>query len=128
MMPYPNFRDLERDAGITWLDLVGLEPRLEELLWRTRQACGACRRQSDVDQAFGPIRNTLVDLVGSSAKQHRHRVLGSVEAYQVAYWKLYDAAVALLPGRAGADVALERQRAAIVAGMAFGDAPTRRAG
>ena len=39
---YPNFRDVERLSGITWQDLVELEPRLGELLWRARQAGASC--------------------------------------------------------------------------------------
>jgi hypothetical protein len=42
MKPFPNFRELECLAGVTWQDLVELEPRLGELLWRARQAGASC--------------------------------------------------------------------------------------
>jgi hypothetical protein len=118
MTPYPNFRHLERLAGVTWHELVGLEPRLAELLWGARQACVNCRRWSDVERFFSPIRNTLAGLVGFAGKHHRHAVLGSAGAYEVAYWRLYDAVAGLLPGRAGRETAAEpspRQPAAAVA-------------
>jgi hypothetical protein len=53
-----------------------------------------------VDPAFSPIRNSLGELVGFAGKNHAHPILGSLDAYQVAYWKLYDAVAGLLPGRA----------------------------
>jgi hypothetical protein len=115
MKPYPNFRDLERLSGITWDDLTALEFRLEELLWAARAASATCRRWSDVDGGFAPIRNTLTELVGFAGRHHRHRVLDSTGAYQVAYWKLYDAVAGLLPCRADcAEEALEKQRKEIV--------------
>jgi hypothetical protein len=101
MKSYPNFRDLERSSGIIWRDLSELEPRLEELLWRARQACANCRRWSDVDRLFSPIRHALVELVGFGGNNHRHRLLGSPVAYEVAYWKLYDAVAGLLSSPAG---------------------------
>jgi hypothetical protein len=111
MNPYPNFRDLERLSGVAWCDLAGLEPRLAELLWAARQACVTCRRWSDVERAFAPIRNALAELVGFAGKNRGHPVLGGPGAYEVAYWKLYDAVAGLLPGRAGGpEVALEKQR------------------
>jgi hypothetical protein len=100
MKPYPDFRDLEHFSGITWGDLTALEPRLEELLWAARQAGVACRLWSDVDRAFAPVRNTLTDLVGFTGTNHRHPILGCCGAFQIAYWKLYDAVAASLPARA----------------------------
>jgi hypothetical protein len=102
MKTYPNFRELERATRIAWQALVELEPRLGELLWRARQAGASCLCWADVDRLFTPIRNALVDLVGFIGHNHRHPVLGSPEAYLVAYWKLYDAVAGLLPVRAGA--------------------------
>jgi hypothetical protein len=101
-MSYPNYRDLERRFGVTWRDLAELEPGLTELLWSARQACVTCRRWSDVDRVFSPIRNTLARLIGFAGKNYGHSILGSLGAYQVAYWKLYDAVAGLLPGRSGA--------------------------
>jgi hypothetical protein len=99
MKAYPNFRDLERVEGVTWTDLTALEPRLGELLWDARRGCISCRRWYEVEQVFGPIRNTLAELVGFAGKNHQHPVLGSLAAYQVAYWKLFDAMAALFASR-----------------------------
>jgi hypothetical protein len=99
MRAYPNFRDLEIENGLAWPDLVALEPKLAGLLWRARQASVTCRRWSDVERAFGPVRNELTGLIGFAGKHQRHPVLGSVGAYAVAHWKLYDAVAGLLPGR-----------------------------
>jgi hypothetical protein len=116
MTAYPNFRDLERLSGITWADLTAREPGLGELLWEARQASVPCRRWSDVDQAFAPLRNSLANLVGFAGKHQGNPVLGSSDAYQVAYWKLYDAVAALLPGRTGrTEEAPEKQRTETVA-------------
>jgi hypothetical protein len=104
------FRDLERIHGISWRDLAELEPKLEDLLWEARQAGVRCRRWPDVDRVFEPLRNALVKLVGFAGENHRHPVLGSARAYQVVYWKLYDAVAGLLPGRANsANKPIKRQ-------------------
>jgi hypothetical protein len=116
MKPYPSFRDMERLSGITWQYLVEREPRLAELLWAARQACVTCRRWSDVDRAFAPVRVALAGLVGYAGKHHAHPVLGSARAHTVAYWKLYDAVAGLLPGRAaGPDRAPAKPRGETVA-------------
>ena len=115
MKPYPNLQDVERRSGVTWHELVELDSRLAELLWEARRSCGNCRRWSDVEQAFAPIRNGLAELVGFARNDRRHPVLRSAEAYQVAYWKLYDAVAGLLPTRADcADESLEEQTGEIV--------------
>jgi hypothetical protein len=116
MKPYPNFRDVERLSGMTWGDLTTLEPRLEELLWAARHASVTCHQWSDVDRVFAPIRNALADLIGFAGKHHRHLVLGSVGAFQVAYWRLYDSVAGLLPSHAGCvEETLEKQGQPIVA-------------
>jgi hypothetical protein len=97
MKPYPNFQHLERVTGITWNELVDVEPGLAALLWEARQAGAACRQWPDVDRAFVSIRNTLTELVGFTRKNCRLPILASTEAYQVAYWKLFDAVAGLLP-------------------------------
>jgi hypothetical protein len=117
MRLFPSFRHLEHIHAITWQDLAALEPRLGELLWAARQACVTCRRWSDVDRAFAPIRDALGELVGFGGKHRWHPVLGSAEAYQVAHWKLYDAVAALLPGWPGAEA---RPAAPAAAGPAAG--------
>lgn len=99
MEPYRNCRHLEKLVGFSWHDLVELEPTLDELLWTARQTSVICRRWADVDRVFEPIRNTLAGLVGFTGKNHRHPVLGSTKAYEVAYWKLYDEVAGLSPAR-----------------------------
>jgi hypothetical protein len=110
MKPYPNLLELERLSGVTWQDLVELEPRLGDLLWRAPQAGARCLCWADVDRLFPPIHNTLVDLVGFDGHHHTHPVLGSAWAYEVAYWKLYDAVAGLLPVPAGSAADPEKQR------------------
>jgi hypothetical protein len=102
MKPYPNFRDLESCHGVTWHDLVDLEPALAELLWQARQAGVACACWSDVDRVFAPFRDALTQLVGFARQSRWHPVLGGVGAFEIAYWKLYDAVAGLLPLPAGA--------------------------
>jgi hypothetical protein len=96
MKLFPHFRDLERTYGVTWHELVEREPRLAELLWGARQASVTCRRWSDVDRTFSPLRNFLAELVGFSSSRRSHPILGSVQAYEVAYWRLYEATAGLL--------------------------------
>jgi hypothetical protein len=110
MRTYPNFRDLERIYNVTWRDLAEREPRLDEFLWAARQAGANCRRWSDADRLFAPIRRALAELIGFGGKHHRHRVLGGHCAYEVAYWALFDAVAGLLPGRAGGEETGDRQR------------------
>jgi hypothetical protein len=106
MEPYRNYRHLEKLFGVTWRDLVALELTLGELLGTARQTSVICRRWADMDRFFTPIQNTLATLVGFTGKNRRHPILGSAKAYEVAYWKLYDAVACLLPTRsAGAEAA-----------------------
>ena len=98
---YPNVNDVQRTFGVSWDQLVELEPLLETLLERVRLAGPGSRPCTDVDRVFGPLRNELAALIGFAGKHHRHPVLGSVGAYEVAYWKLYDAVAGSLPGGAG---------------------------
>jgi hypothetical protein len=97
MHDYPKVHELECLHGVTWSELVALEPELNRLLWEARRAGATCRKWSNVALAFAPFRNALTELVGFSVPQRRHPVLGSMGAYEVAYWKLYDAIVALVP-------------------------------
>jgi anti-anti-sigma factor len=96
MSHIPDLRELERTHSITFGRLVELEPRLELLLLQARQAGAACGNQADVDRAFAPVRNRLTALIGFSGQHSRHRILGSVGAYDVAYWNLYRALTDLL--------------------------------
>jgi hypothetical protein len=110
MEPYRNYRHLEKLVGVTWRDLIELEPALEELLWTARQTSVFCRRWADVDQFLVPIRNTLTGLVGFAGKSPWHPVLGSTKAYEVAYWKLYDAVAGSLPARSRAAETIRTER------------------
>jgi hypothetical protein len=101
MSPCPKVRDVENSAGITWNELTDQEPQLQELLWQARGASVSCRRWSDVERTFAPIRNALTELVGFNGRKYWDPVLGSSMAYQVAYWKLFDAVAGLLTIRAG---------------------------
>jgi anti-anti-sigma factor len=96
----PNVNDVQRTEGVSWGQLVDLEPQVQELLWRARVAGSSCRTSLDVERAFAPVKNELAGLIGFAGKHHRHPVLGSVGAYEVAYWKLYDAVAGLVPRRA----------------------------
>jgi hypothetical protein len=93
----PKIHELEQAHGVTWGQLAGLEPRLDELLWKARADGASCRCGEDAERAFAPIRNALGELVGFRAGQSSHPVLGSLGAYEVAYWRLYDAVAGMLP-------------------------------
>lgn len=97
MNRFPRISDLERTHGVNWWQLAHLEPELHQLLWRARQAGATCRSRSEVDSVFSPVRNDLSALVGFSGRHSRHPVLGSLGAYEVAYWKLHEAVAGLLP-------------------------------
>jgi hypothetical protein len=121
MKPYPNYRDLERCHGITWHDLVDLEPALAELLWQAREACVLCHSWSDVEGVFAPVRAALTQLVGFARKKRWHPVLGGVGAFEVAYWKLYDAVAGLLAVPAGgSEMDPEKQHKETAAAMGPG--------
>jgi hypothetical protein len=107
---------------LTWAQLVEVEPHLETLLWQAREVGVGCRTFTHADRVFVPVRNELTALIGFVGKHHRHPVLGSTEAYQVAYSKLYDAVAGLLPSRAAsAEEDIESQ-------PARGNTLARRAG
>jgi hypothetical protein len=97
MHDYPKTQDLEHLHGVTWSELVELEPDLGRLLWEARNVGASCRDWLNVAQAFAPFRSVLSGLVGFASSHRHHQVLGSLGAYEVAYWKLYDAIVAAVP-------------------------------
>jgi hypothetical protein len=102
---------MERKHGITFAQLVELEPGLESLLWEARQVGTTCRRSADVEWAFSPIAKALSDLVGFTSRHHRHRILGSAGAYTVAYWKMRHAVAGLMALRAGPENPVPEEQA-----------------
>jgi hypothetical protein len=100
----PTVDELECAHGITFFQLVDCDRRLESLLWEARQVGAGCRSKADVQQAFFTVRNKLCELVGFSSRNRHHRLLGSVEAYEVVYWKLFHAVAELAYLRASLDV------------------------
>jgi hypothetical protein len=112
---YPNLNDLQRAFGVTWGQLVELEPHLDTLLGWAKLACASNRTFPDVDQVFGPLRDELAALIGFAGKHHSHPILGSAGAYEVAYWTLYDAVASVLSGgAAGARESVAKQRGSAV--------------
>jgi anti-anti-sigma factor len=106
----PNVNHVQCTDGVSWVQLVELEPQVLELLWRARLAGASCRNSLDVERVFGSVKHELAGLIGFAGKNHKHPVLGSVGAYQVAYGKLYDAVAGLVPHRAaGPQQAPEKQ-------------------
>jgi hypothetical protein len=93
----PKVHNLERAFAVTWSELVAQEPQLNDLLWQAREAGAHCSCWEDVPRLFAPFRGALAELVGCLSRHSRHSVLGSVGAYEVAYWRLYDAISGLLP-------------------------------
>jgi hypothetical protein len=124
MKEYPSYRDLERMHGLSWHDIADMEPRLAALLCEAHRAGAVCRRWSDVESAFAPLRGHLATLVGFCGKHRWHPILGSQPAYDVAYWKLYDAVAALVPGAQPT----EREQPADLADAAAMDDLIARAG
>ena len=92
----PRVHDLERTHGVTWSELAGLEPRLNELLLQARAAGAGCHGWDDVSRVFAPFRGAVAELVGFQARHSGHPVLGTVGAYEVAYWRLHEAVCGLL--------------------------------
>jgi anti-anti-sigma regulatory factor len=107
---YPNVSAVQQSCGVTWGTLVELEPQLQVLLWRARGTSANCQNSADVDRVFHRLRKELAELIGFAGKHYQHPILGSAGAYQVAYWKLYNAVAALVPDcTGGAKRALETQ-------------------
>jgi hypothetical protein len=88
---------MESAHGVTWGELAGLEPRLNELLWQARAAAAGCRCREDAHRVFAPFRDAVAELIGFLGRHRDHPVLGSVGAYEVAYWRLYHAVFGLRP-------------------------------
>jgi hypothetical protein len=104
MNSIPKFQNLEQAFAVTWSELVAQEPQLNELLWQARAAGAHCSCWEDVPRLFAPFRGAPAELVGYLSRHSRHRVLGSVGAYEVAYRRLYNAICELLAPPAGVPV------------------------
>jgi hypothetical protein len=122
MSTVPKVHEIEQARRVTWGELAALEPGLNELLWQARAAGAACRARQDVPRALAPVCNAMSDLIGFLGKHRNHPLLGSADAYMVAYWKLHEAVCELLPPPAAASTVAEegealvqrgRQRAAV---------------
>jgi hypothetical protein len=96
MTNVPKVHDLEQAHGVTWGELAGLEPRLAGLLWQARAAGAGCGGWEDAERVFAPFRDAVAELVGFRCRRSTHPVLGSIGAYEVAYWRLRDAVAGLL--------------------------------
>jgi hypothetical protein len=102
MNEFPKVYELEGMHGVSWCELADLEPRVQKLLWRAREAGARCRSWSEVEEIFSPLRDELARLLGVGGRNSWHPVLGSFGAYEVAYWKLHEAVAGLLPRFGGA--------------------------
>jgi hypothetical protein len=91
MIAFLNVYDIERLHGVTWGELVELEPELARLWWQARQAGAACRRWPDMAWVFALFRQDLTALIGPAGKHRQHAILGTLAAFDVAYWRLFDA-------------------------------------
>jgi hypothetical protein len=125
-LPYPDVNDVQRTFGVTWAQLVEGEPRLETLLGRARLGGARCRTFTDVERAFGPLRNELAALIGFAGKHHSHPVLGSAGAYEVAYWNLYNALAGSSPGAREAPKKQAGETVAETCPTASAEAPPKR--
>jgi hypothetical protein len=92
----PRVQDVERERGVHWRQLADLEPRLYALLWRARQEGSACETWQQARAVFARLGAELTELVGFQGQHSQHPLLGTVGAYEVAYWKLYEAVTGLL--------------------------------
>jgi hypothetical protein len=92
----PRAQDVERERGVSWRQLADLEPRLYPLLWRAREEGAACQNWHQARRVVGRIQSELTDLVGFLGQHQRHPILGTVGAYEVAYWKLYESVTVLV--------------------------------
>jgi anti-anti-sigma factor len=90
---------MERTYSLRFTTLIDLEPRLQSLLWDARQAGARCRNSSDFKLAISFVQNRLAGVVGFSSANCNHRILGSVGAYQVVYWKLLRTVAECVPAQ-----------------------------
>jgi len=86
-----NVKDVERIHRVRWADLVELEPELDRLLTCATEAGTDCRNQRDVELRWSPFKGWLAELIGFYGRHRHHPVLGTVAAYDVAYWRLHNA-------------------------------------
>jgi hypothetical protein len=89
-------QDVKHERGLHWRQLADLEPRLYSLLWRARQEGVACESWPQARAVVVRLASELTSLVGFQGEHHRHPILGSVAAYEVAYWMLVEAVTSRL--------------------------------
>jgi hypothetical protein len=91
MRDYRCVKEYEEMWGVTWDELVALEPELNRLLAEAQGAGYGCRTLGQVNRRFTPFKNDIARLVGFCGKYRGHPVLGTHKAYDVVYWKLRNA-------------------------------------
>ncbi len=91
MRDYQSVKDYEKLWGISWDELVALEPELDRLLADAQCAGEGCRTIDQVNRRFSPFKNRIICLIGFCGKHRGHPILGTHKAYDVVYWKLRNA-------------------------------------
>jgi hypothetical protein len=85
------YRDMESMHNMTWAELAGLEPELNDLLAVARLVGNSCRTWRDVERGWSQFKSDVARLVGLLGENRQHPVLGTVAAYDVVYWRLHNA-------------------------------------
>src|SRR5579871_1233948 len=91
MRDVTSVKTRERMHGITWAELVALEPELQRLLDLAHGVGDGCRTWWDVERGWTQFKREIAGLVGYFGKYRGHPILGTVAAYDVVYWKLHNA-------------------------------------
>lgn len=86
-----DIKHLEEHHGITWEELVELEPRLDGLLSEVQDARPLNKRRFNYEIAWGRFKNPITDLVGYFRHDDCDPRLKTVGAYEVAYYTLWHA-------------------------------------
>ena len=89
-MPF-DVRRLETVYGMTWDDLMELEPRLEDLSCQV-EACRPSENESDFDyeNCWAKFKDPIANLVGWHRKTGDEN-LRTYQAYEIAYYTLWHA-------------------------------------
>ena len=86
-----DVKRLERHHGITWNELVELEPRLDGLLCDAQCSRPLPEEEDDFNYeiAWGQFKQPIADLVGYFRHDNCDPRLTTVGAYEVAYYTLW---------------------------------------